>query len=180
MSAVADQVGDPHEGQSPQSSPAAPAEAGDPTEAWRRAGLVAGVQGAAAVAIIFLLIDLAGGRPMWTPSALGARLFLGEALDPSVGWVPVLALGYTLVHGAIFIAIGSIASQVVANLKSGRKVSTGTLAVNLFLAIEATFVAFALLLQPELFAQLGAGSVAVANLVAAVVIAMSIRRSMDR
>ena len=177
MSALADGLSHTPDDRTPDGTPRARTNVGDGSEAWRWSGLVAGVQGAAAVALFFLLIDLASGRPMWTPSSLGARLFQGETLDPSVGWVPVLALGYTLVHGAVFLGIGSIASQVAANRKPG-SVSTWLLALILFIAIEITFVAFALAVHPELFAELGAGSVALANLVAAIVMAMSIQRGL--
>lgn len=180
MSARADPLGDRQKNPSAESAHRPPADAGDGTEAWRMAGLWAGAQGAAAVALFFLAIDLATGRPMWTPSALGARLFQGQALDPSVGWVPVLALGYTLVHGAVFLAIGSIASQVLANMKPVRTPSTMVIAAGLFLAIQATFVGFALLLHPDLLAQMGAGPVALANMVAAIVMAMSLQRGSAR
>ncbi|NNF29482.1 MAG: hypothetical protein HKN73_19810, partial [Gemmatimonadetes bacterium] len=72
MSARADPLGDTQKDPSPERTPRAPADAGDGTEAWRMAGLWAGAQGAAAVALFFLAIDLGTGRPMWTPSALGA------------------------------------------------------------------------------------------------------------
>ena len=152
---------------------------GDETEAWRIPGLVAGIQGAAAVALIFLVIDLGAGRAMWTPSVLGARLFQGRLLEPGAGWAPALALGYTLVHGTLFVAVGSIAAQMVASLSDGaseRRPSTATLAIALFIAFEATFVGLALLVDRGLLSQLGAGPVAVANLAAATVMAMSLTR----
>jgi hypothetical protein len=147
------------------------------SEAWRIPGLVAGLIGAAVVALIFLVIDLAAGRPMWTPSALGARLFRGRTLDPQADWIPILTLGYTLVHGVVFIGLGSIAAYAVSVRAGERRPSVLLVTLGLFLAIEGTFVALALGLDPDLLGELGAGPVAVANLVAAAAMAAVLHRS---
>jgi len=79
-----------------------------------REGLSAGMLGAAAVALWFLLYDAAAGAPLRTPALLGAALFHGLR-DPSalvIAWP--LVLEYTLVHGAAFIAFGWMAAGLLA------------------------------------------------------------------
>ena len=79
-----------------------------------REGLAAGLLGAAAVAIWFLLYDTAAGVPLRTPALLGSALFHGLR-DPSalvIGWPVVLE--YTLVHGAAFVAFGWMAAALLA------------------------------------------------------------------
>src|SRR5688572_14869239 len=77
-----------------------------------REGIVAGVLGASAVAIWFLILDTASGRPFYTPQMLGASMatFFGA---PGTGHPIPLVLGYTLVHFAAFILVGLIVSAVV-------------------------------------------------------------------
>ncbi|HZE37166.1 MAG TPA: hypothetical protein VE482_11755 [Candidatus Eisenbacteria bacterium] len=79
-----------------------------------REGLAAGLLGAAAVALWFLLYDTAAGVPLRTPALLGAALFHGLR-DPSalvIGWP--LVLEYTLFHGAAFVAFGWMAAGMLA------------------------------------------------------------------
>ena len=47
-----------------------------------REGIVAGILGAATIALWFLILDIFSGRPFYTPSLLGSALFhRGIALD---------------------------------------------------------------------------------------------------
>ncbi|PYN78137.1 MAG: hypothetical protein DMD96_21765 [Candidatus Rokuibacteriota bacterium] len=77
-------------------------------------GVVAGLIGAAVVAVWFLLFDIWRGRPFLTPGLLGAAVFQGVTnpigLEPTVGNV----VGYTIVHGLAFIAFGVIAASLMA------------------------------------------------------------------
>jgi hypothetical protein len=79
-----------------------------------REGLGAGLLGAAAVALWFLLYDTAAGTPLRTPALLGAALFHGlrDASALVITWP--LVLEYTLVHGAAFIAFGWMAAGLLA------------------------------------------------------------------
>ena len=49
-----------------------------------REGLVAGVIGAAVVALWFLFVDLARGAPLFTPALLGAAVFFGATTPGGV------------------------------------------------------------------------------------------------
>ena len=62
------------------------------------------------VALFFLGLDVAEGRPLWTPHALGSVLFLGSV--PAHGAPVSLALigAYTFVHGYVFVSVGLIAA----------------------------------------------------------------------
>ncbi len=79
-----------------------------------REGVVAGLIGAAVVALWFLVFDIARGRPFLTPGLLGAAVFQGitdpAAVTPSFGNV----LGYTIIHGLAFIAFGVVAASLMA------------------------------------------------------------------
>jgi len=70
-------------------------------------GIVAGLAGAAVVAIWFLAIDTLHGEPLRTPTLLGMGL-----LKLLAGAHPVLA--YTAVHGLAFILFGIVAAALLA------------------------------------------------------------------
>lgn len=74
-----------------------------------REGLVAGILGASSVALWFLAVDVVAGEPLRTPRLLGAAAYsvLGGHAGGAIVW-PVV--GYTLIHYATFIAIGTLAS----------------------------------------------------------------------
>jgi hypothetical protein len=71
-----------------------------------RDGIVIGLGGASAVAIWFLVLDTLRGQPLFTPSALGAALLTGQVTTVADPISVPLVLGYTGVHGAVFIAAG--------------------------------------------------------------------------
>jgi quercetin dioxygenase-like cupin family protein len=80
---------------------------------YYRWGLAAGLLGAFVVAVFFLVLDLANGRPLATPNALGAAVFLGEPFDLAreVSWT--LVAGYTAVHGGLFLGLALVVSAWV-------------------------------------------------------------------
>jgi hypothetical protein len=79
-----------------------------------REGVVAGLIGAAVVAVWFLVFDIARGRPFLTPGLLGAAVFRGVTNPADV--VPTFGnvLGYTIIHGLAFIAFGVVAASLMA------------------------------------------------------------------
>jgi hypothetical protein len=79
-----------------------------------REGVVAGVIGAAAVAVLILIFDIAGGAPLESPAILGSAILKGVR-DPTLVTVstgPIV--GYTIVHGLGFIGVGLLAAFLVA------------------------------------------------------------------
>ncbi len=79
-----------------------------------REGLLSGLLGAGAVAVWFLLHDVAAGAPLRTPALLGAALFHGLR-DPSalVITAPLVA-EYTAVHGLAFVLFGWAGAALLA------------------------------------------------------------------
>lgn len=79
-----------------------------------REGITAGLLGAAAVAVWFLLYDLAAGMPLRTPALLGAAVFHGLRDAHALAITLPLVVQYTVVHGAAFIAFGCAAAGLLA------------------------------------------------------------------
>src|SRR5213593_622076 len=100
-------------------------------------GVVAGLIGAAVVAVWVLLFNIWGGQPFLTPGLLGAAVFQGVTnpigLRPTVGNV----LGYTIVHGLAFIAFGVVAASLMA--VSEREPTLFVAFVILFASFEVFF-----------------------------------------
>src|SRR5690349_9020144 len=130
-----------------------------------REGIMAGVLGATAVAVWFLVLDTVAGRPFATPSMLGASLatLFGA---PGTGPAVVHVLGYTLFHYAAFIVVGLIVAAVINNAENEPSLLIGFMI--LFVAFEIGWYGWtALLARPESFGQLAWYQVMVANLIAA-------------
>jgi len=71
-------------------------------------GLVTGLVGAAAVALWFLILDLAAGRLFRTPAALGSALLLGASGPSEIEVNLGVVATYTVVHLAAFWAAGVV------------------------------------------------------------------------
>ena len=79
-----------------------------------REGIVAGIIGATAVAVLILVFDIAAGEPLRSPAILGSVIFKGIR-DPSLVAVSLRPiLGYTIVHGVGFVLVGLVAASLVA------------------------------------------------------------------
>ncbi len=102
-----------------------------------REGIVAGLIGAATVAVWFFVFDLARGRPFLTPGVLGALVFYGA--DPPLAAVPSAGpiLGYTILHGLAFVAFGVMAATIMAMSEREPALFIGF--VVLFACFEAFF-----------------------------------------
>ena len=104
-----------------------------------REGIVAGLIGAAAVAVLILIFDIASGAPLQSPAILGSAILKGIR-DPSLVTVsagPVL--GYTILHGLGFIAVGLIAAFLVASAE--REPAMVLALLIFFAAFEVFFLA---------------------------------------
>jgi hypothetical protein len=130
-----------------------------------REGVVAGVLGASAVAIWFLILDTAAGRPFYTPHMLGSSLatFFGA---PGTGHTIPLVLGYTLVHFAAFILVGLVVSAVVNSAEGQPSLLIG--AAFLFVVFEVAWYGWtAVLARSPSYGNLAWYAVMIGNLVAA-------------
>jgi hypothetical protein len=131
-----------------------------------REGIIAGLVGAAVVAVWFLVYDIARGHPFFTPGMLGAFVFYGVktpiGVEPAVG--PVL--GYTVLHGLAFIAFGVIAASLMAMSEREPELFIGF--IILFACFEAFFFAMVQVFGLSKAGELTWWSVLIGNLLASV------------
>lgn len=130
-----------------------------------REGIIAGIIGATSVAIWFLLIDLAFGRPLNTPAALGRAFF--RVFGAEGGPAPPYIIGYTIFHCLAFIVAGLVVAAIVNLAEREPTVLAGALI--LFIVFEVGF--HGVLSMFPAFPVLGAitwYNVATGNLIAAV------------
>ena len=138
-------------------------------------GLVTGVQGAAAVAIWFLVLDIAAGRPFFTPAALGSALFLGVSSPAGIDTTIGVVAAYTGVHVAAFSLVGVFfhwASERVEHTPG-----LWLLAVMAFIVLEAGFLGAAGLFWAWAMGAVGWWAVVVGNLVAVAVMGHRVWRT---
>jgi hypothetical protein len=104
-----------------------------------RDGVIAGLIGAAVVAVWFLVFDIARGRPLLTPALLGSAVFQGIT-DPSQVTIAVLpVVFYTLLHGVAFVGFGVMAGGLI--LAAEREPPLLIAFAILFAGFEAFFIA---------------------------------------
>ena len=133
-----------------------------------REGLIAGMLGATAIAIWFLIVDVMSGRPFFTPIELGRALLSVLGTRPVQDSNTVYVVVYTLFHFAAFIATGIVAVAVIEFARSEPTVLAG--AVILFVVFELAFNGFvALLRETTNLGNLSWTQVLVGNLIAALV-----------
>ena len=104
-------------------------------------GAIAGIIGAAIIAIWFLFVDAVIRLPLYTPTVLGEGLFLREqgAASNEEGQVSLkLTLMYTGVHGVVFIVLGVFATYLL--LLPKRNFNLGISILLLFAILEFGFV----------------------------------------
>lgn len=137
-----------------------------------REGLVAGLIGAAAVAVWFLLVDTINSQPFFTPKMLGAALFWGLRDPAEIGIIIstneqafATVVGYTMVHVVAFVVVGIIAAALAHEVELFP--STLYIVVVFFAIFEVGFyIVLAVAAQPLLGA-LTWWNVAIGNAIAA-------------
>jgi hypothetical protein len=136
-------------------------------------GAIAGIIGAAIIAILFLFLDAVTRLPFYTPTVLGAGLFMGADDLASTERVEVslkLTLMYTWVHWLAFIALGVIAAQFISLTK--KKLNLGLAILLLFVILEFGFVGTWFVIAEPVLDELAWTMVLVGNLLAATGIAI--------
>ena len=130
-----------------------------------REGLIAGLLGAAAVAVWFLVVDLVAREAFFTPAALGSALLAGarspEAVSITVGTV----LGYSALHVSAFLLLGVVAAGLVEQAERFPPLIFAL--VLLFVVFEVFFVGIAALLGAWVLEEIAWWSVMAGNLLAA-------------
>jgi hypothetical protein len=142
-------------------------------------GAVAGLIGAAIVAIWFLFMDAVTRLPLYTPTVLGEGLFLrGQSLaSHPVEQISLrLTVMYSGVHGLVFVVLGVIGAYLL--LLPKRKLHFGIALIALFVVLELGFVGTAFVLAKPVLDKLTWPIVLIGNLLAAVGMAcyLSLRR----
>lgn len=131
-----------------------------------RDGVIAGLIGAAVVALWFLVFDLARGRPLLTPALLGSAVFEGVT-DPArvtVSAGPVVL--YTLLHGVAFVGFGVVAASLI--LAAEREPALLWAFVILLIGFEAFFVGAVAALGTSLLGALVWWAILAGNMLASV------------
>lgn len=130
-----------------------------------REGVLAGLVGAAVVAVWFLAVDLFQGTPFQTPAVLWAGLFQRvpnpAAVAPSVGAV----LAYTAFHVLAFAVFGVVAAALLAAAEGEPAMLLALLIF--FAAFEVFFLALVTFLALPILGVLAWWKILVGNFVAA-------------
>jgi hypothetical protein len=142
-------------------------------------GVIAGLIGAAIVAIWFLFMDAVTRLPLYTPTVLGEGLLLREqGLASNVGEQASLKLTllYSGVHGLVFVVLGVIAAYLL--LLPKRKPHLGIVLIALFAVLEVGFVGSAFVVAKPVLDELAWPIVLTGNFLAAAGMAcyLSLRR----
>ena len=88
----------------------------EPSHSVVREGFIAGIVGAAIVAVWYFVVDLAAGAPLRTPQMIGQLLLHGNGgFDRAIS--PGAVLVATVFHGAAFVLLG-IALTALVHLAS--------------------------------------------------------------
>ena len=136
-------------------------------------GLFTGMLGALTVALWFLILDVAQGRPLATPALLGTVLLHGPpsaVAAAAAAPAPLAVAAYTAFHFVAFVAVGLLFSWLM-NLLERFPVVFFVIVV-LFACLQVGFVGLSLMLHLEAPDRLPVWSVAVANLLAAAAMAL--------
>jgi len=129
-------------------------------------GLFTGAIGALSVALWFLILDLIGGRPLFTPALLGTVLLHGgSAAAQGVTVAPLEVAAYTAFHFLAFLIVGTAFSWLMTLFE--RFPIVGFVLLVLFLSLQLGFFVLNVALGSQLLGQLRAWTVVVANLLAA-------------
>lgn len=129
-----------------------------------REGILAGLIGAGAVAIWFLLFDIARGRPFETPALLGAAVFQGLRTIQELQITAGLVLGYTILHGLAFVVFGILCAILIA--AADREPALAWAIVLLFACFEVFFLALGAIFAQSVMSGLVWWAILVGNLLA--------------
>lgn len=128
-------------------------------------GIIAGLVGAASVALWFLVLDAVRRQILFTPAALGSALFLGASGTDEVEITFGIVALYTVAHVAAFIALGLLVAALIHAAESEPPLLLG--AVLLFVTLEAAMIGLIAIAAAWLLDELAWWSIGIANIIAA-------------
>jgi hypothetical protein len=144
-------------------------------------GIRAGLVGAAAIALWFLIVDTIAGRPFYTPNVLGTALLRGVDAIESPEQLPLsfeTVLTFTWIHVLVFLLLGVAAARLVALAEVDAHYGFGI--VLLFVIFMFGFLGLCSFIAEPLLRALAWHSVLLGNLIAAVAMAIVFRRRHPR
>jgi hypothetical protein len=127
-------------------------------------GLITGLIGAGAVALWFLVLDIARGRPFYTPAALGSLLFFGASSPEAVRVNVGIIAAYTVVHLAAFAAVGIVLEWSAVRIE--RAPGMWLMALLTLIIVEGLFIGTVGGLSGWVLGALGIWAIIIANLAA--------------
>lgn len=139
-----------------------------------REGAIAGLLGAGAVALWFLILDVLTREAFFTPAALFSAFFRNASTAAEVEISLWTVTGYTIVHIAAFIVLGLIAAALIR----GAEETPALLLyfMEFFITFEAGFFGVVLIFAYWILGVLGWWSIAIGNLIAAAVMMLYLWR----
>ena len=162
-------------------SPVAAAPAVRDSAAVYVEALTVGLLGAATIALWFLAIDTIAGRPLYTPTVLGTALFHGGAGLENPDTLPIsfeTVVSFTWVHVLVFLLIGLVAAQMISLAE--RNPSFGFGLVLMFVVFQYGFLQVSMILAEPVLHALAWPQVMAGNLMAALVMSVSLWRRHPR
>jgi hypothetical protein len=128
-------------------------------------GVAAGLIGASAVALWFLVVDAALREPLFTPSLVASTLLRGAPATADHAIDLSMVAAFTALHSMAFIAFGVVASWLVDQFRQTPDLPL--ISIGLFLALEGGFVTATKLLVPDVAEVIGHGFIVAGNVFAA-------------
>lgn len=132
---------------------------------YLREGVIAGLIGAALVAVWFLIYDAASGQPFRTPALLGAATFEGVKNPSAVPTAAHLVVPYTVLHGVVFAMIGVLIAYLIVSAQ--REPSRVLMLFIALMSFEIAFLAIVTWLAHPVLDELAWWAILVANALAA-------------
>lgn len=136
-------------------------------------GTVAGLYGASAIAIWFLVVDAVTREVLFTPSLVGRAILTGAAPDAAAAVDIGMAAAYTVIHSLLFIGFGMVYAAVLAHLR--RTPDYPLIAISVFVPLELGFIAGSRFLLPGVAEIIGHGYIVLGNVFAALLMAFYLR-----
>jgi hypothetical protein len=130
-----------------------------------RDGFVAGLIGAGAVALWFLIVDLVAGHAFFTPAMLGGAVFWGLRDPTHVSIAFPTVVGYTMIHVLAFSLVGIVAAFLAYEVELFP--NTLFIVAVFFAAFEFGFYIILAVLAHPLLGALTWWNVAIGNAIAA-------------
>lgn len=131
-----------------------------------REGVYAGIIGATAIAVWFAVIDIVSGKPLHTPSILGAGLISVLGKPPMMpDTVAFHVFIYTIFHYLVFAIVGIIIAQIVHQAERTPAVLAGFLIA--FVAFELGAIGITTLFTETALGGMAWYQIFLANLLAA-------------